>query len=85
MRKQASAHRRQAAAHSWQWSIECLSHSSAHIWQTDAQTRQKSFALSLSRDMAAEARWQIAAQSMSSAMQRAIIFTSSSSKQAEAQ
>jgi len=43
------------------------------------------FACSLSRAIAAAAKAHIAAQSMSSAMQRAIIFTSVSSKQDAAQ
>lgn len=43
------------------------------------------WALSLLRAMAAAANWHSAAQSMSSAMQRAIIFTLSSCRQALAQ
>jgi hypothetical protein len=42
-------------------------------------------AWALSRAIAAAASWQMAAQSMSSAMQPAIIFTSSSCRQAAAQ
>jgi hypothetical protein len=50
-----------------------------------AQTRQIALAKSLPRAIAAAASWQMAAQSMSSAMQRAIIFTSGSFRQALAQ
>jgi hypothetical protein len=50
-----------------------------------AQSAQTSRANELSRAIAAEASWQIAAQSMSSAMHGAIIFTSGSAKQAVAQ
>jgi hypothetical protein len=42
-------------------------------------------AWALSRAIAAAASWQMAAQSMSNAMQAAIIFTSSSCRQAAAQ
>jgi hypothetical protein len=46
------------------------------------QSVQIAGAFSLPRAMAAEASWQMAAQSMSSAMQRAIIFTSCSCRHA---
>lgn len=47
-----------------------------------AHTLQTAWACSLALAMAADASLQISAQSMSSAMQRAIIFTSGSCKQA---
>jgi hypothetical protein len=85
MRLHSSAHRRQAFAHSWQCAILCVAHSSPQASQMVAQTRQIAALYSLSLDIAAAASWQMAAQSMSSAMHRAIIFTSSSLKHDAAQ
>jgi hypothetical protein len=78
MRRHSSAQRRQAAAHSWQCCMRCRAHSSPQASQIVAHVAQIWEANSLRRAIAADASWQIAAQSMSRAMQRAIIFTSSS-------
>lgn len=85
MRLHSSAHRRQAFAHSWQCAIWCLAHSSPQASQIVAHTPQMAALHSLCRAIAAAASWQIAAQSMSSAMHRAIIFTLSSFRHAAAQ
>ncbi|MGZ8294155.1 MAG: hypothetical protein ACXWVG_14005 [Telluria sp.] len=58
------------------WSV----HSSAQLSQTSAHIWHTAVANSLSRAMYDEAMRQICAQSMSSAMQRAIILTSFSRK-----
>jgi len=78
MERHSSAHLRHASAQRWQCSILCFEHSSAHRWHTSAQAAQMTFELSLARLIAAAASAQISAQSMSSAMQRAIILTSCS-------
>jgi hypothetical protein len=81
----SSAQRRQALAQSWQCFASCVAHSSPHALQISAHSRQMAPACSLPRAIAAAANWQMATQSMSSAMQRAIIFTSSSARQDAAQ
>jgi hypothetical protein len=85
MLRHSSAQRRQAAAQAWQWSIECLPHSCAHRSQVSAHSLHIATASSLPRAIAPAAKVQIAAQSMSLAMQRAIAVTSGSCKQAAAQ
>jgi hypothetical protein len=85
MLRHSSAQRRQASAQRWQWSCWCLAHSSPQAWHTSAQAAQIARAFSLPRAMAAAATAHSSAQSMSRAMQRAIIFTSSSCRQAAAQ
>lgn len=72
------AQRWQAFAHSWQWRIGCFAHSSPHAWQTSAQSLHSCLAKSLSLDMKDAASRQMAAQSMSKAMQRVNLLTSSS-------
>jgi hypothetical protein len=62
-----------------------LAHSPPHRWQTSAQAAQLTLELSLARVIAAAASEKISAQSMSRAMQRAIILTFSSCRQAVAQ
>jgi hypothetical protein len=84
MRRHSSAHRSQATAHSRQWAASCFWHSSPHSSQISAQRAQSCIALSLPRAMNAAARRQISAQSTSSAIHRAIIFTWSSRKHAAA-
>jgi hypothetical protein len=83
--RHSSAQRRQESAQRRQWSCACFAHSSPHAWQMSAQAVHSSRAFSLPRAIAAAARAQISAQSMSSAMQRAIILTSFSCRQALAQ
>ena len=78
----SSAQRWQAFAQSWQWRIGCFAHSSPHAWQISAQSLHSGLAKSLSLDMKDEASRQIAAQSMSKAMQRVTFLTSSSWRQA---
>jgi hypothetical protein len=85
MRRHSSAQRLHAAAHSWQWLIWCLEHWSPQAWQMSAQRWQIALAFSLSRAIKLAARRHIWAQSISVAMQRAIIFTSCSCKQDAAQ
>jgi hypothetical protein len=62
-----------------------LEHSSPHAWQICAHAAHIAFADSLARAIAAAATAQMSAQSMSSAMHRAIILTSCSWRQDEAQ
>lgn len=86
MLRHSCAQRRQATAHCRQCSMcWCRSHSCAHNSQICAQKAQKTLALSLARLMADAATSQAWAQSMSSAMQRAIILTSCSCRQDAAQ
>ena len=85
MLRHSSAQRRQAAAQAWQCAISCLPHSRAHRSQASAHSLQIAVASSLSRAIAPAARVQIAAQSTSLAMQRAMAVTSGSCKQADAQ
>lgn len=85
MLRQASAQVLQALAQSWQWSILCLPHSWLHAVQMSAQRAQIAFACWLFLAIAAAASAQMPAQSMSSAMQAAIFFTSGSCRQAAAQ
>jgi hypothetical protein len=80
--RQASAQAWHAVAHCWQWPISCFAHSSPQDLQILAHSAQIALACSLPRAIAAAANAQMAAQSMSSAMQRAIFFTSGSCKQA---
>jgi hypothetical protein len=65
--------------------MECFSHSAAHSSQTSAQSEQICGASSLPRPIQAAATRQICAQSVSTAMQRAIAFGSSSFRHIEAQ
>jgi len=79
------AHAWQARAQAWQWSMACLAHSSPQVWQTSAHALQIVLAFSLPRAIAGAATAQIWAQSMSSAIHRAIIFTSGSCRHEAAQ
>ena len=85
MLRHASAQRRQAAAQAWQCTMACLLHSCAHRSQLWAQSLQIAITSSLPRAIDPAARVQIAAQSMSLVMQRAIAFTSGSCKQVATQ
>ena len=85
MLRHADAQSRQALAHAWQCACLCLAHSSPQASQMSAHSAQMAFACSLPRPMAAAANWQAAAQSMSSAMHLAIIWTSGSFRQEAAQ
>lgn len=85
MRRHSFAQRLQACAHSWQWGCWCLAHSSPQASQICAHVPQTDFANVLPRAMKPAAIRQTAAQSISKAMQFAIIFTSSSCRQAVAQ
>ena len=68
--RHASAQSWHALAQALQCSIRCLAHSSPHDWQMLAHNLQMADACSLSRDIATTANAQMAAQSISSAMQR---------------
>ena len=85
MARHAAAQSRHALAQAWQCWCLCLAHSSPQVSQMPAHSAQMAFACSLPRAMAAAANWQAAAQSMSSAMHLAIIWTSGSFRQDAAQ
>ena len=85
MSRQACAHRRQACAQASQWSIGWREHSSAQASQSSAQKAQAALSLGLPRAISEAARRQAWAQSMSSAMQRAMDFGSGSLRQDTAQ
>lgn len=71
----ASAHSLHALAQAWQWSWECLEHSSAQVLHASAQSLQRAAANGLLRAMKAAASRQRSAQSRSRAIQPAIIST----------
>jgi hypothetical protein len=83
--RHSSAQRLQACAQSWQCWALCLAHSSPHALQISAHSLQMALAWALPRAIAAAASWQIAAQSISSAMHLVIAFTSSSARHEAAQ
>jgi cobalamin biosynthesis Mg chelatase CobN len=82
---QASAQRLQARAQAWQWSMSCLAHSSPQAPHASAHSAHRASACSLPRAIKAAAVLHRAAQSMSSAMQRAMALTSGSRRQEAAQ
>ena len=83
--RHSAAQRAQAAAHSWQCCIGCLPHSPAHMSHKSAHAWHNSSATSLPRATNPAAIRHNCAQSISSAMQRVIIFGSGSRRQAAAQ
>jgi hypothetical protein len=66
---QASAHRRHASAHAWQWSMSWAPHCSAHQAQTFAHSSHVSFAKGLLRANASAHSRHSAAHSMQQAGQ----------------
>ena len=83
--RHASAHLRQASAHSWQRAILCFAHSAPHASHTSAQSWQTRSANSDPRAISRAAKEQMSAQLRSSSMHRVIILTSSSCRHAVAQ
>ena len=83
---QNSAHSKHAMAHCRQWSMcSCCRHSSPHAPHISAHTRQVRSAKSELRASILTVIWQMSAQSWSSWIHRANIFTSSSCIQDDAQ
>lgn len=79
------AQARHTLAHNWQCCASCFAHSLAQASQSSAHIAQTLLEFALLRDMTEAAKEQACAQSISSAMQRAIILTSDSCKHEAAQ